>query len=175
MSSTESIAAAGEQKLTCSIIGSFRKYYSEVASLIELLEICHIRVLSPKRSTIVDPQAWFVRLLTDDPRYEPVEIELIALHRILRSNFVYVLCPAGYIGKTTSYEIGRIHEHSIPLYFSEQPKDLPIAVVNSAIISPERLIQHLVQYRCLPAIRVAEIPQNICELQIRLQRGEYVE
>ncbi len=175
MSSKGPAAGSGEQELTCSIIGSFRKYYSEVVSLIEFLETCHIHVLSPKRSSIVNPQEWFVRLQTDDPEYEPVEIELIALHRILRSNFVYVLCPAGYVGKTTSYEIGCIHERGIPLYFSEQPEDLPIAVATSAIISPKRLTQHLVEHRCLPAIVVAEIPQRIRELQIRLQRREYIE
>jgi len=74
------------QKLTCSIIGSFRKHYDEVASLIESFEACHVQVLSPKRSSIVNHQDWFVRLQTDDPRHEPIEIQLIALHRILGSD-----------------------------------------------------------------------------------------
>lgn len=163
------------QELTCSIIGSFRKYYSQVVSLIESLEVCHIQVLSPTRSSIVDPQEWFVRLRTDNPRHGPVEIQLIALHRILRSNFIYVVCPTGYIGRTTCYEIGRIHERGIPLYFSDYPEDLPIAVATSSVISPEQFTQYLQQYQCLPAISATDISQETHELQIRLRQGEYVE
>jgi len=169
------VSGSDGQALTCSIIGSFRKYYSQVASLIEVFEACHVHVLSPKRSSIVDPQEWFVRLETDNPRYEPVEIQLIALHRILRSSFVYVLCPEGYIGKTTSYEIGRIHERGVPLFFSECPEDLPIAVAPSSIMNPEKIEQYLVQYKSPPIIVPTEIPEHVRELQTRLQRREYVE
>ena len=163
------------QKLTCSIIGSFRKYYSEIVALIEAFEAYHIHVLSPKRSDIINPQEHFVRLKTDNPQYEPVEIQLIALHRILRSNFVYVFCPTGYIGRTTCYEIGRIHERGVPLYFSECPEDLPIAISASAIIKPERFLSFLAQYRSLPAILATEISEYAGELLIRLRQGEYVE
>lgn len=163
------------QELTCSIIGSFRKHYREVVSLIEGLEACYVHVLSPKRSSIVNHQEWFVRLQTDNPRHEPAEIQLIALHRILRSSFVYVFCPAGYIGKTTCYEIGRIQERRVPLYFSEHPEDLPIAVATSAIINPEKLVQYLVQHKKPPPIIATEIPERVRELQTRLQREEYVE
>lgn len=164
-----------EQGLICSIIGSFRKHYGEVAALIEAFESCNVQVLSPKRSSIVNPLEKFVRLQTDNPGFEPVEIQLIALHRILRSGFVYVLCPAGYVGKTTCYEIGRIHERGIPLYFSEHPDDLPIVVPVSTIINPERIVQYLAQHKNLPPIVETEIPENVRVLQIRLQREEYVE
>lgn len=171
----DSVSELGRQGLTCSIIGSFRKHYGKVAALIEAFEACNVHVLSPKRSSIVNPLEKFVRLQTDNPQFEPVEIQLIALHRILRSSFVYVLCPAGYVGKTTCYEIGRIHERGVPLYFSERPDDLPIAVPVSTIINPEAIVQHLVQHKTLPPIVTTEIPENVRVLQIRLQREEYVE
>lgn len=175
LSGEDSISGPDGQELTCSIIGSFRKHYAEVATLIEAFEACKVHVLSPKRSSIVNPQEWFVRLQTDNPKLEPVEIQLIALHRILRSSFVYVLCPNGYIGKTTCYEIGRIHERGVPLYFSESPDDLPIAVTPSTIINPERIIQYLVQHKSPPPIVATEIPEYIRELQDRLKREEFVE
>jgi hypothetical protein len=170
-----SLLEQGGPKLTCSIIGSFRKHYGEVALLIEAFESCNVQVLSPKRSSIVNPLEKFVRLQTDNPRFEPVEIQLIALHRILRSSFVYVLCPAGYVGKTTCYEIGRIHERGIPLYFSERPDDLPIAVPVSTISNPEKIVQYLAQHKTVPPIIATEIPENVRVLQSRLQREEYVE
>lgn len=175
MSSEDSILGTDEQKLTCSIIGSFRKHYTEVVNLIEALEHCNVHVLSPKRSSIVNPEDWFVRLQTDNPQFGPVEIQLIALHRILRSSFVYVLCPAGYLGRTTCYEIGRIHEHGVSLYFSECPEDLPIAVPASAIINPERIVKYLMQHKRPPPIVATEIPEHVRVLQMRLQRKEYVE
>ncbi len=79
MSGEGPVSKPDGQELTCSIIGSFRKHYAEVAILIETLEACHVHVLSPKRSSIVNPKEWFVRLQTDNPRFEPVEIQPIAV------------------------------------------------------------------------------------------------
>ena len=58
---------------------------------------------------------------------------LTQLLKFFASNAVYVININGYIGKTTSYEIGRIIE-KIPLYFIEYPKDLPICVSKEQII-----------------------------------------
>src|SRR5258708_14273248 len=99
--------------LTCSIIGSFRKYYEDVRRLIAQIESVDVVVLSPKHSSIVNPGSWFVVLETDPPELTPAEIQLIALHRILRSDFVYALIPRGYVGRTTAYEMGGIQERCI--------------------------------------------------------------
>ncbi len=161
--------------LRCSIIGSFRKYYAEVLLVIDLFHSVGVEVLSPKRSTILNPDDWFVRFQIDDPAHRPPEIQLIALHRILRSDFVYVLAPGGYVGRTTCYEIGRIHERDIPLYFSEFPIDLPIAVAASAVLPPDQLAAHIKDHLIPPAILVNDLPASIQGLANRLRAGDYVE
>lgn len=173
MHATKSSSMARD--LTCSIIGSFRQYYERVVDVIDLFETIGIHVLSPKRSSVVDPNEWFVRLQTDKPEFDPAQIQLIALHRILRSVFVYVVAPDGYVGKTTCYEIGRIHERNVPLYFSERPLDLPIAVASSSVIAPEELAAYVKREGALPPIECAEIPALIRQLERDLRSGPFVE
>lgn len=134
-----------------------------------------VNVLSPKLSTIVDPSEWFVRLGTDCTDQGPAEIQLRALHRILRSDFVYVYNPRGRIGRTTSYEIGRLHERGIPLYFRSKPRDLPIEVPPSAIVTPLKLVGHIQRHQELPNILASELPAQIRQLHDQLLRGEYVD
>ena len=128
--------------IVASIIGSFRKYYNIVKEVISVFEKNGITILSPKFSNIIDLNVEFVLFETDDPNLNEVEIELIALHRILRSDFVYVCNPNGYIGRTTCYEIGRIAERRMPLFFMEKPRDLPIYLISNCIYSPEELITY---------------------------------
>jgi hypothetical protein len=127
----------------CSIIGSFRKYYDNVVELIDFFNKENIDVLSPKKSVILDPNQEFVLFHSDNPNHNDNEIQLIALNRILNSDFVFVCNPNGYIGKTTAYEIGRIIERKIPLYFQEIPLDIPIYLPDEAVISKEDLIVKL--------------------------------
>jgi hypothetical protein len=111
--------------------------------LIDFFNKENIDVLSPKKSVILDPNQEFVLFHSDNPNHNDNEIQLIALNRILNSDFVFVCNPNGYIGKTTAYEIGRIIERKIPLYFQEIPLDIPIYLPDEAVISKEDLIVKL--------------------------------
>lgn len=158
-----------------SIIGSFRKYYSTVLNIIEVFENTGISILSPRKSNIVDPDEEFIILASDNPHHNAIEIQLIALHRILRSDFVYVYSPEGYIGRTTCYEIGRIVERKIPLYFSSPPRDLPIYLHSNMIWSPEDFINHLKRYQSLPEIGKSDSIDFAGQLHNDLFRKNYYE
>jgi hypothetical protein len=67
-------------------------------------------------------------------------VQTVALHRILRADFVYVVAPGGYVGRTTCYEIGRIIQLQRPLFFSALPKDLPIAISEDHVYSLEEIV-----------------------------------
>ena len=133
-----------------SIIGSFRKYYNDILNIIECFEEVGIKVLSPKKSYVIDPNEEFVYLNSDRSNYCPVEIQLITFHRILRSDFVYVWNPNGYIGRTTCYEIGRIIEKNIPIYFKNIPNDLPLFLHETSIIEPGDFVKFYQEYSELP-------------------------
>lgn len=137
---------------TVSIIGSFRKFYPEVLESIRLFEKCDLRVLSPQKSYIVNTSEEFVRFESDPPGFADAEIQLEALRGILGSDFVFVVSPKGYIGRTTCYEIGRIHERAIPLFFSEVPLDLPIFVPSSTVMSAMEVVDFIAETNRLPHI-----------------------
>lgn len=158
-----------------SIIGSFRKYYTEVKEIIDLLENIGILVLSPKKSNVINPDEEFVLFETDHKNHTPVEIQLIALHRILRFDFVYVFSPNGYIGRTTSYEIGRVVERKLPLYFSESPKDLPLFIPSNSIWSPKEFVKYLSTNNKLPKLSVANSNGLAEKLHIDLFLNNYYE
>jgi hypothetical protein len=125
--------------LECSIIGSFRKHYELALQYIAEFESAGIRVRSPQQSTILQPNIGFVRLRSDPPSASDNEVQLIALHRILSSDFVFVVVQDGYIGPTTAYEIGRIVDRQVPLFFSSRPSDLPLPIPDRSVIDARAL------------------------------------
>lgn len=123
-----------------SIIGSFRKYYDEIKEIILLFQKNNIEVLSPKFSEITNSIEDFVIFKSDNLNLTPAEIQTETLNKILKSDVVYVYNPKGYVGRTTCYEIGVIRTTKIPLFFLEQPQDLPIKVYRCNIMNPSKLI-----------------------------------
>jgi hypothetical protein len=138
--------------MQASIIGSFRKYYSDVKRIVLLFNQSGVNVLSPRMSFVINPNDEFVFLNSDNPKYDSIEIQLIALHRILMSDFVYVFTSNGYIGRTTCYEIGRVIERAIPIYYNSIPKDLPIFIPEGSIIEPDELALTIRETGRLPEI-----------------------
>lgn len=138
--------------VTIAIIGSFRAHYSTILETMKVFEDAAVTVTSPRRSRVIDADRDFVRLESDPPNCDDPEIQLKALHKILGAQAVYVVAPGGYVGKTTCYEIGRVHERGIPLFFSEMPNDLPIPVSRNSIVSPNVLAERLSRLRRVPQI-----------------------
>lgn len=122
-------------RISVSVIGSFRKYYSEVVKAVEEFESFGMLVKSPPLSVVVNPGEEFTRFQSDDPDISNRKIQELTMEKVLASEIVYVVAPRGYVGRTTCYEIGRIHENGVPLYFSERPKDLPIHVADDMVLS----------------------------------------
>lgn len=131
-----------------SIIGSFRKYYDNVVTIIRLFQKNGLWVLSPRDSRITGSIKDFVIFESDNQHYSPEEIQMITLERILLSEAVYVFNPNGYVGRTTCYEIGFCYSRFMPLYFLEHPKDLPIPVHSEQVIAPESFVKQCLENRC---------------------------
>ena len=129
---------------TVAIIGSFQKYYDEITPIIKMFQKYGLRVTSPADSEIVGAIKQFVILGTDDKRLTEADIEMITLKKILDSDFVYVYAPGGYVGKTTSYEIGACLLANKPLFYSERVDDLPIPILEQQILSPEAFVRYAI-------------------------------
>jgi ADP-ribose pyrophosphatase YjhB (NUDIX family) len=124
-----------------SVVGSFRQHYPQVAHATRIFAAAGITVRSPVISRIVNPGEEFPRFESDPPLSADHHIQAATFEKIFASDFVYVVAPAGYVGRTTSYELGRVHERGIPVYFSEPPRDLPIEVPAGAVLDPYALAQ----------------------------------
>lgn len=120
----------------------------------------------------MNPGAEFVVTSTDPDGLAYHLIEAIAMHRILRADMVYTHAPGGYVGKTTCYEIGRVLQAGRPLYFSEEPRDLPIAVPETAIVPASDLISWLQSHKPEPIIASLEGQEEV--LEKRLVSGDYI-
>src|SRR4051812_26400007 len=90
------------------IIGSFKQHYEKVCQAWRALTDLGLEVMSPKGTPIIEPGISFVRFISDDTKWDDPMVQTVALHRILGANFVFVVAPSGYVGRTTCYEIGRI-------------------------------------------------------------------
>ncbi|MEO6088815.1 MAG: NUDIX hydrolase [Umezawaea sp.] len=126
------------------IIGSFRQHYREVVAAARVFQARGIEVVSPPLATIINPGEDYVRFDSDSPRQLDHEIQALTMEKIHRADHVYVVAPGGYIGRTTSYELGCIRQSGKQVVFSEPPTDLPITVAQDEVASPEEFARRVV-------------------------------
>lgn len=129
------------------VIGSFRQHYDSVRDAIAAFREELWSVASPVGSEILEPGIDFVRFQTDPASASDEYVQSITLEKILQADLVFVVCPGGYIGRTTCYEVGRVRQCGIPLYFSDQPRDLPIHVPARNVLAPGELVKESRFYR----------------------------
>jgi len=108
--------------ISASISGSFKRDLAEIQERIHQFQRKGVNVLSPKPSKAVSLEGEFVRLQED--KGTPGEIESRHLEAISRSDFLYVVNPRGYIGRSVALEIGYALSRSIPVYSLEEPEDV---------------------------------------------------
>jgi NTP pyrophosphatase (non-canonical NTP hydrolase) len=124
-----------EVKISATISGSFNKHLDQIQNKILEFQQEGIEVLSPKLSRPISCEDEFVRLETD--KGTPGEIEFEHLEAITRSDFLYVVNPGGYIGKSVALEIGYALSRNIPVYSLEKPEDN----VLSFFVKPEKSVK----------------------------------
>jgi hypothetical protein len=127
------------ERITISVIGSFRQHYAQAVRAVKEFQSLGVTVASPGVSRIVNPGASFPRFETDSPQSPDQAIQAAAIGKIIGSDLAYVVAPGGYVGRTTCYELGWIHACDIPVYFSAVPRDLPIEVSSGSVLGVPEL------------------------------------
>jgi hypothetical protein len=151
------------------IIGSFRQHYEEIRQALREFNEAGHEVTSPLGTEISEHRE-FVRFESDPSHWDDAMVQTVTLHRILRADVVYVCSPGGYVGKTTCYEIGRVVQAGHPIYFSEHPQDLPIAVDNDLVGPPQYLCSELHEGKVRPLF---EGGGDLAHLERRLAAGDF--
>ena len=80
---------------------------------------------------------------TDSNNSTKKEIEDMHLNAIERSDFLYVVCPGGYVGNSVIFEMGYAYGKNIPIYSSDLPKDIIIGEYVKFVLPPRDLCKIL--------------------------------
>lgn len=139
----------------CVIHGSFGQHFDAIQAARKLFTAAGIAVLAPAGGELTDETDGFLRFeheADEDPRL--IELRYLHTMRTLgQYGFSYFVCPDGYIGKSTAYELGIAQAMNITCFFSHQLADHPAYQPHNSIWSPEDLIEHVRNHHSMPIPR----------------------
>lgn len=111
--------------LAATVSGSFHRNLSGVCDAVAALRENGVRVLSPADPRVVEEVGQLLFLASDIWR----SIRLVQdrhLQAIANSDFLWLVCPDGYIGPSVSLEIGFALANNLPVYSQRLPDDLTL-------------------------------------------------
>jgi len=145
-----------ESKFRCILHGSFRKHFDLIKRVHNTFTEAGIEVIAPKYSEIVTSKQGFVFLESEENTDQRL-VELFYLHNLQRlgsEGFSYFVNPDGFIGRTTSYELGIAQLTNVRCFFLEDIKDHPAYIHKNSIWKPEDLVSFIKKYKRLPEPKI---------------------
>jgi nucleoside 2-deoxyribosyltransferase len=106
--------------LSVSILGSYNKHLMQIGQAMRDCKKADIKVLIPKNATRVSSTNGFCILRGE--KGDPRELQDYNFGAIRSSDFALVVNPAGYIGPSTSLEVGYAFANHVPIYCTEEPE-----------------------------------------------------
>jgi hypothetical protein len=113
------------QKFAVTVSGSFHRHMHEIGAAVEELAGLSIRVLSPADPRIVAAQGEFLFVASDPVR----SVRLVQdrhLDSVGASDFLWLVCPDGYVGQSASLELGYAIHAGVPIFATRAPSDLTL-------------------------------------------------
>lgn len=154
-------------KFRCIIHGSFRKHFAEIKRVSGIFASAGIEVIAPEFSEIVGSKEGFVYLKTDNQHDDPRLVELLYLRNLKKlgpNGFSYFVNPGGYIGKSTSYELGIAQLSNVRCFFMAPPADHPAYIHKNSIWSAQRLAEYITERGSLPNPQIKRDERRIHKL-----------
>lgn len=105
------------------ICGSFRRDPAGIARLFRELETNGCRVLSPLTLDFSDTSSDFVTAKNDET-FSVRELERFHLRAIREADFVMLHAPGGYVGISTSFELGYAVATGKPVFSKDSLNDV---------------------------------------------------
>lgn len=116
--------ATGSQ-LRVVVSGSFHRHMGLITSAVHELVALSVRVLSPADPRVVAAQGEFLFVASDRVR----SVRLVQdrhLDCIRAADFLWLVCPDGYVGQSASMEIGYAAGARVPIFATQAPGDLTL-------------------------------------------------
>jgi hypothetical protein len=109
--------------LRAAVSGSFHRHMEAITSAVHELASLRVRVLSPADPRVVAAQGEFLFVASDPVR----SVRLVQdrhLESIRAADFVWLVCPDGYVGQSAAMEIGYAAAAGVPIFATRAPSDL---------------------------------------------------
>lgn len=142
--------------LTATVSGSFHRHMEAITSAVHELAALSVRVLSPADPRIVAQQGEFLFVASDPIR----SVRLVQdrhLETIRAANFLWLVCPDGYVGQSASMEIGYAVREGVPIFTTQAPTDLTLrqyVKVVPSLVAAVRMISGVPHRRRIPGILI---------------------
>jgi len=111
--------------LNVTVSGSFTRHIQNVQRAVSDFKARDVKVLSPAEPTVVGQLEGFVFVASDVHR-SPRLVQDRHLAAIEKSDFLWLICPDGYVGQSASLEIGYAVARGIPVMAQHAPNDLTL-------------------------------------------------
>ncbi len=112
-------------KLAVTVSGSFHRHMAAINAVVQELAARSIRVLSPADPRVVAAQGEFLFVASDPVR----SVRLVQdrhLESIRAADFLWLVCPDGYVGQSASMEVGFAAAVGVPIFATHAPSDLTL-------------------------------------------------
>jgi hypothetical protein len=142
--------------LNATVSGSFHRHMEAITRAVHELAALSVRVLSPADPRIVAFQGEFLFVASDPVR----SVRLVQdrhLESIRAANFLWLVCPDGYVGQSASMEIGYAVREGVPIFATRAPDDLTLrqyVKVVPSIVEAIRMSSVQPQRRRVPGILI---------------------
>lgn len=142
--------------LRATVSGSFHRHMEAITQAVHELASLSVHVLSPSDPRIVAFQGEFLFVASDPIR----SVRLVQdrhLESIRAANFLWLVCPGGYVGQSASMEIGYAVREGVPIFSTQAPADLTLRQyvrVVTSIATAVTMISSVPQQRRIPGILI---------------------
>jgi hypothetical protein len=133
----------GSQNVAVTVSGSFHRHMHEIGAAVEQLAALSIRVLSPADPRIVAAQGEFLFVASDPVR----SVRLVQdrhLDSVGASDFLWLVCPDGYVGQSASLELGYAIHAGVPILGTQAPSDLTLREYVTVVPSLKEAVRKVV-------------------------------
>ncbi|HXM66395.1 MAG TPA: hypothetical protein VN911_06660 [Candidatus Acidoferrum sp.] len=111
--------------LRATVSGSFHRHMGAITTAVHELASLSVRVLSPADPRVVAAQGEFLFVASD----RVMSVRLVQdrhLESIRAANFLWLVCPDGYVGQSASMEVGFAAAAGVPIFAAHPPSDLTL-------------------------------------------------
>src|SRR6202140_4552780 len=114
-----------KNQLRAAVSGSFHRHMEAITRAVHELAALSVRVLSPADPRVVAAQGEFLYVASDRVR----SVRLVQdrhLDSIRAADFLWLVCPDGYVGQSASMEVGAAVTAGVPIFVTRAPSGVTI-------------------------------------------------